>query len=232
MINAVAIDDEQAAIDILKKHAEITESLNLLRTFLNPIEAVEYINSNKVDLVLLDINMPDIKGVDIPEMLIGSPAVIFTTAYTEYAVRSYELNAIDYLIKPINYTRFYTAIQKFEKQRKKTKNENSKVLFVKSGVEYIRIEISDILYIEADGVYVNIITTKNATGFLCRTSLANILDNLSSQFIQIHRSYVVNYSTITKIKHNHIYLGNVNIPISKTHRSNLFNLISDKKIGF
>ena len=228
MINAVAIDDEQAAIEVLNNHAGKTEFVNLIATFTNPIEAVEYINQHQVDLVFLDINMPDISGVDIPQMLINKPSIIFTTAYSEYAVRSYELNAVDYLVKPIIYSRFYVAVQKLINNNK---NCDSQVLFVKSGSEYIRLNVDDILYLEAEGVYVKIVISNTNTSILCRTSLIDIMKSLSDQFIQVHRSYIINYTIISKLKYNHIYIEDVKIPVSKTHRNSLYDVISKNNIG-
>lgn len=232
MINAVAIDDEQAAINVLKHYAEKIGRLNLCATFLNPIEAVDYINKNNIGAVFLDINMPDIKGIDIPEMLTTNPAIIFTTAFTEYAVKSYELNAIDYLVKPISYKRFLEAIQKIEKWPNSEQSRGEQILFIKSGVEHIRMNVNDIQFVSADGVYIKFITKDNPKSILCRTTLAEIQKNLSRDFVQVHRSYIVNTNLITRIKHNQIYIDEVKIPISRTYKNNLYKLISSYKIGF
>lgn len=152
MIHAIAIDDEPMALEVVKAHAQKVSFLNLSQTFVSAVEALAYLKTNPVDLVFLDINMPDITGVDFSQLLPPNTAFIFTTAYSQYAVDAFKINALDYLLKPIDFNRFVQACQKAHQAIKK-EEAPADYLFVKDGYDWTKVSIADVAYVESDGNY-------------------------------------------------------------------------------
>jgi len=219
MINAIAIDDEPIALSIIEKHADRIPYLNLKASFTNPFDALTYLKANKVDLIFLDINMPDISGLEFVKSLTTKPNIIFTTAYAEYAVDSYELAAIDYLLKPFEFGRFLKAVNKVADQQEEN---NDDYLFLKSGYEYIRIEKSHLRYIKGDGNYVGFYTTSQKV--LCRMKMSEAEVFLSNDdFVKVHRSYIVNKSEIVKVEKHQLHLKDELIPISQPYYDELIS---------
>ncbi|OEK07121.1 LytR/AlgR family response regulator transcription factor [Roseivirga misakiensis] len=217
MISAIAIDDEPIALSIVEKHAAKIPYLKLEAVFTNALEGLNYLNANQVDLIFLDINMPDISGLEFVKSLTNKPHIIFTTAYSEYAVESYELEAADYLLKPFEFGRFLKAVNKLAEQ---TEKSSQNYLFLKSGYEFIRIEKSDLRYIKGDGNYVGFHTSERKV--LCRMKMDEAESLVSSDdFIKVHRSYVVNKSMILKVEKHQLHLEEGTIPISQTYYDNL-----------
>lgn len=219
MINAIAIDDEPIALSIVEKHGARIPYLSIQASFTNPFDALAYLNANKVDLIFLDINMPDISGLEFVKSLTTKPNIIFTTAYSEYAVESYELEAIDYLLKPFEFGRFLKAVNKVADQQAENTED---YLFLKSGYEYIRIEKVNLRYLKGDGNYVGFYT--NDRKILCRMKMTEAEALLTGDsFIKVHRSYIVNKSEILKVEKHQLHLKDEVIPISQTYYDQLIS---------
>lgn len=223
-IKAIAVDDEPLALEIISSHASQIQQIELVKTFTNPVEALNWLNENTIDLLFLDINMRDVNGIEFMESLSNPPAVIYTTAYSEYAVKSYELNAIDYLLKPVKLSRFIQAVQKLTPQEKKVNEE----LFFKDGNEFIKLNTAQIIYIESDGNYLEIHTPNNKS--VIRKTLKEIKTILPpDHFIQVHRSFVINTKKVMKVEANRITLeNNQTIPLGVTYRTDLYQFLKLK----
>ncbi len=223
MISIIAIDDEPKAIDVIKHHIAKMENLRLIASFYNPDEAIRFLKENPIDLVLLDINMPNKSGLELLDELHTKPLVIFTTAYAEFALESYNYEAVDYLLKPFNFNRFQLAIQKVEKKISSLKKQKS-YFFIKDGFKSIRIEFDDILYIQGAKNYLDIVTTSKTHS--PRMTFTEIIQNLpASEFVRVHQSYIVHLNHIEKIENNHIFIKDLKIPISEKYKSVLYNSI-------
>jgi len=226
MIRAIAIDDEPRALTIIQSHAAKVSFLTLEKSFTDPFQGIEYINDHGPDLVFLDINMPDISGLELLKNLRKEPLIIFTTAHSEYAVKSYEVQALDYLLKPFDYARFLLAVTKAkEKMRTSTKSNNA-FFFVSTGNQKQRLIYDHILYVEGEGNYVNYYTEKKKV--MVRSTIKGTLELLpNTDFIQIHRSYIVALPWIDKIEDNHVVIGGKRIAIGATYRDEFLKIIND-----
>ena len=229
MIRCIAVDDEPKALDVISIHASKAPEIDLVRTFTNPKDALAFLKDNFVDLVFLDINMPGISGLQLVESLQSKPYIIFTTAYSEYAIESYNFEAVDYLLKPIEFDRFYKAISKVKKQIQlnsiKQDSLLSKFIFVKDGYKQIKICIEDILYIQSEGNYLNIVS--NNEKVLVRMTFQSLMEKLPANlFFRVHLSYTVNFNHIQKIEDNHIFIQNMKIPIGIKYKEKLLNFIN------
>ncbi len=235
-INAIIIDDEPLAIDVLKKFSDTIDYLEIKGTYTNPLEAIKFLSENKIDLIFLDIEMPMINGVDLVESLNQKPLIIFTTAFPQYAVEGFNLDAIDYLLKPISYKRFLKAISKVSNAAELqsevmvpnqiviNSNEN-KFIFVKSDYDNLKVNIQDIKYIEGLKDYLRI-NLSNDKFVLTLSNFTSILDKISNpDFIRVHNSYIVNLNYIKSIQKNRILIGEKRIPISETYKKEFFEKI-------
>ena len=216
MITAIAIDDEPKAIQVIKHHVDKLKNMNLLASFTDAQEALKYLKENPVDLVFLDINMPYLSGLELLDSLHSKPLVVFTTAYSEFAVESYQYDAVDYLLKPFEFDRFQQAMQKVE-QRLESQKQSLSYCFIKDGFKNIKIAFEDILFIKGSGNYLDIVTkTKTHT---TRMTFLEMVEKLpSSKFIRIHQSYLVNVEHIDKIENNQVYMASEKIPISSRYK--------------
>lgn len=222
MINAITIDDEPKAIEVIKHHASKIEELNLIECFNMPEKALNFLKQNPVDLIFLDINMPEITGLELLQQLNSEHNIIFTTAYSEYAVESYELKAVDYLMKPINFERFNRSIERYKQLN--CSNNQRDFFFVKDGYKNVKIHYDSILYIKGCGNYLEIVCSdKTHTPRLTFKDIVQLLP--SNNFIRSHNSYVINISQIDKIENNHIYIENSMIPIGSNFKQNLFSIL-------
>jgi len=225
MIQAIAIDDEPKALTIIQSHAAKVSFLTLEKCFTDPFQGIEYINDQEPDLVFLDINMPDISGLELLKNLTKKPLIIFTTAHSEYAVKSYEVAALDYLLKPFDYARFLLAVTKAKEKLKSTKKQAADFFFVNTGHQKQRLFYKEIYYIEGEGNYVNYYTKTRKV--MVRSTIKKTLVLLSQEtFIQIHRSYIVALSWIDKIEDNHVYVGAEKIPVGATYRTDFLELLN------
>lgn len=236
-MNCVIIDDEPAAIDVLKFHLSSIPFVVIKKTFRDPLEALEYLQQHTIDLIFLDINMPKLSGINFPKFLQNPPLIVFTTAYSEYALESYELKAVDYLLKPIEFNRLLQAVMKAQQQLKKnigTVNSISEVssdiseqtIFIKSGSEFHQLFIQNIKYIESDGNYVTFYTDKRP--ILARYKISEVLEMLpTAYFTRIHRSYIVALKHIETVKKHCVIIDAKEIPISSNYREKFNTIIND-----
>ena len=218
-LRTVIIDDEPLALEVLNQYIAQSPSLQLVQAFDDAIAGKEFLESNPVDLLFVDINMPDLKGTDLVRSLQNGPLVVFTTAYKNYALEGFELDAIDYLVKPISFERFSKAAQKateFHVLKRQAKPEADS-LFVRSEYQLIKIAFNDILYIESLEDYLKIHLTAGRPVMTLMTMKA-VLEKLpSSQFARIHRSYIVPLSKIKSVVNRKVNLGEVELPVSSSH---------------
>ncbi|WP_163408754.1 LytR/AlgR family response regulator transcription factor [Flavobacterium ajazii] len=236
-MKCVIIDDEPLAVDLLKDFVSKVDSLELISTFNNAIDAVSFINQNNVDLIFLDIQMPHFSGIEFLNTIEKKPLIIFTTAYSDYAVEGFNLGAVDYLVKPIPFHRFLksvvraqqifnpTAIQSNPEIPVTTESEQD-FMFVRAEYENVKINFSDILFIEGLKDYVKIYTTDNKFT-LTLISLIKLENLLSSKgFSRIHRSYIINIKHVKSIQKNKVLISDKRIPISESYKSSFFERIN------
>ncbi|MBX2875775.1 MAG: LytTR family DNA-binding domain-containing protein [Saprospiraceae bacterium] len=216
MINCVIIDDEELARKLLKTYISKVASLQWQASFENPLDGLSYLKAHPVDLLFLDIQMPDLKGTDFAELIAKSNTkVIFTTAYSEYALKGFELNALDYLLKPITFNRFLSAVEKFPK-REIRDYVSAKPIVIKSGYDLYKVSPQEILYIESNGEYVHY-HLKNRKKITAHQSLSKLLPTLPDFFLRVHRSYIVNGQHVSSLKGRKLLLKDLTIPVSDSY---------------
>ena len=237
-MKCVIIDDEPLAVDLIKEFVSKVESLELINTFNNAIDAIAVINNSNVDLIFLDIEMPHFSGIDFLNAIDKKPLIIFTTAYSDYAVEGFNLGAVDYLVKPIPFHRFLKSVMRAQ-QLFQSQNTISPVtpkivapemepdfMFVRSEYENVKINFSDILFIEGLKDYVKIYTTDNKFT-LTLISLIKLENTLSSKgFSRIHRSYIINIKYVKSIQKNKVLIADKRIPISESYKNAFFERIN------
>lgn len=236
-MKCVIIDDEPLAVELLKDFVSKVDSLELISTFNNAIDAVSFINQNNVDLIFLDIHMPHFSGIEFLNTIEKKPLIIFTTAYSDYAVEGFNLGAVDYLVKPIPFHRFLksvvraqqifnpTAIQSNSEIPIVTESEQD-FMFVRAEYENVKINFSDILFIEGLKDYVKIYTTDNkfTLTLISLIKLENLLSNKG--FSRVHRSYIINIKHVKSIQKNKVLISDKRIPISESYKSAFFERIN------
>jgi two-component system response regulator LytT len=225
MISVIAIDDEPLALQLVTGYIEKTPGLKLVGKFDNPIDATEFLRDTKVDLIFIDIQMPDLSGIEFTRLMEKGPKVIFTTAFEKYALEGYKLEIVDYLLKPFSYEEFLTAVQKVQKimnleQKALIKvDANNEFLFLKSDYKIKRINFNDILYIEGLKDYVKVYTRNQAKPILSLTSLKSLEAKLpSNKFMRVHRSFIVNLEKIDTIERSRIVFDKKYIPVSDQYK--------------
>jgi DNA-binding LytR/AlgR family response regulator len=220
-MKAIAIDDEPIALDIIRSHASKVLFLNLEATFTDAFKALEYLQKESVDLLFLDIKMPDISGIDFFNSLSKKPLVIFTTAYSEHAVTSFEMDAVDYLLKPFSLSRFLKGCNKaYELYNFRNASEPSDHLYIKTGYEQVKVMYDDILYLEATGNYVTFVTREK--NILSRSTFIEAINLLpADKFVRVHRSFVVAVNKINKIDRQQVTIDKITIPVSEAYSDNL-----------
>ena len=213
MLKAVIVDDELYAREELNELLIVTGEVDTVALCSNAIEGIKAINTYKPDLVFLDIQMPELKGTDFAEIIAKSKSkIVFTTAYSEYALEGFELSALDYLLKPITFKRFLKAVEKFPHSGEK---ENEHII-IKSGYDLHKIAAEDILYIESDSEYVRY-HLESGKKIMANQSLSKLIAKLPDSFLQVHRSYIVNGEKVTGLKGRELLLGEIKIPVSDTY---------------
>ncbi|KAA3621706.1 MAG: DNA-binding response regulator [Flavobacterium sp.] len=211
-IQSIIIDDEELARTLLKTYVDRVSYLNCKGSFEDPMEALDFIRQNKVDLIFLDIQMPELKGTEFAEIISNTAVrIIFTTAYSEYALQGFELNALDYLVKPITFQRFLSAVEKFPLPESK-----EDTIVIKSGYDLHKVKLKDIIYIESESEYVNYFL-ENGKNILANQSLAKLEETLPKLFIRVHRSYIVNRDKVTGLKSRNLLLSGHSIPVSDSY---------------
>jgi len=223
-MTCIIVEDELPAQNLLKNYLSKIPEMQLLATFQSAMDANNYFKSNTVDLVFLDVNLPDISGLDFIKTVKNAPAIIMTTAYPEYAVSSFELDTIvDYLVKPFGFDRFLKAVNKAEDRLIKKDVVNQTVedsIFLNVDKTLHKIILNDILFLESDRNYITIVTQTQKLSFI--DSLKNWNQKLPDlEFVQIHKSYIINAKYVTKISGNEVYINTHRLPIGRTYKANL-----------
>lgn len=233
-VTCIIVDDEPMAREILESFVVKVPQLNLLKSCVNAMEAFEVINNEQIDLIFLDINMPEVSGLSLAASIHKNTKIIFTTAYREYAIDGFNLNAVDYLLKPIAFGRFLEAIQKlFEITNAKT---NSKVItekkmsntfiFVRADRKMVKINFEDIIYIESLSDYIKVHTLQEI--ITTRETIKNIEAKLPyTSFIRVHRSYIVSLEKITSYTNEFVELSKKVIPISRTYKESILEKLKN-----
>jgi two-component system LytT family response regulator len=224
-VTCIIVEDEPLAAKVLSDYVSQIPFLSLKSTFKDALSATAYLRDNKVDLLFLDIHLPKLKGMDFLRMMKDPPAVIITTAYHQYAVEGYELNVIDYLLKPFGFERFLQAVMKLSTPASATKEEIEKdYLFISVQKRRVKVHFADILYIESQREYIKVVTVKNVT--LCKMSTAEIEELLPpNRFIRIHRSYIVAIDKIESISGEFVEIAAQSIPIGRSYRDGLLGRV-------
>lgn len=229
MLKAIAIDDEPVALDVIKSLAAKISFIQVAAGFTNAFDAIPFLQQQKVDLIFLDIKMPDISGIDFLQSLQRPPMVIFTTAYSEHAVQSFELDAIDYLLKPFSQARFLKACTKAYEQfllkssaPAKTTTEH---IFIKTGTEQLRVILDEIQYVESNGNYMQfVLGGKKITTRLTMYEAETLLP--VDRFVRIHRSYIVAKKHITKIDRTSVWINQTELPIGAAYANDVAKILN------
>ncbi|MFC2186512.1 LytR/AlgR family response regulator transcription factor [Fulvivirgaceae bacterium LMO-SS25] len=223
----IIIEDEPLALEGLKNHVKKLKSLQLEKEFDNAIDAIEFLNSNTIDLIFLDIEMDELSGIDLLESITYSGHIIITTAYPSYALKGYELNVTDYLLKPYSFERFIKAVNKAID--KKAIQDDSNFIFIKTENKLVKIDIDSILFIEGMGDYRRIHSTEKK---IMTLENFNELEKRipSIKICRVHKSFMVSISKIEAIERNRIKIKDTIIPISKTYQESFFQLINNSDV--
>lgn len=229
MLKAIALDDEPLALEVLQSFCNQTHMVDLQKTFTKSEDAFKHLRKYPVDLLFLDINMPSISGIDFYKKLPHKTMVIFTTAYSEYAVEGFTLSATDYILKPFTFSRFQQAVEKaFSQWKLQNQNPEQQYLFIRADYSLIKILFSDILFIEGLDDYLKI-HIQNQKTVVARMTLKAILEKLpASEFVRVHRSFIVSISKIEKVRNKIVYIHQEEIPVSASYEAAFFALLNKK----
>lgn len=227
MLKAIALDDEPLALEVLQSFCNQTDMVDLQKTFTKSEDAFKHLRKYPVDLLFLDINMPSISGIDFYKKLSHKTMVIFTTAYSEFAVEGFTLSATDYILKPFTFSRFQQAVEKAYSQWKlQNQNPEQQYLFIRADYSLIKILFSDILFIEGLDDYLKI-HIQNQKTVVARMTLKVILEKLPvSEFMRVHRSFIVPVSKIEKVRNKIVYINQEEIPVSASYETAFFALLN------
>jgi len=225
MIRTIAVDDEPLALHLVTGYIKKTPGLELAGSFDNPQKALEFVINEKVDLIFIDIQMPDLTGIEFTRALTGGPRVVFTTAYEKYALEGFKLDVVDYLLKPFSYEEFLKAVGKaarlirIEQGEQEKVESNSEFLFLKSDYKIRRINFNDILYIEGLKDYVKVYTAGESKPVLSLITMKLLETKLPpANFMRVHRSFIVNLARIETIERSRIVFGKTYIPVSEQYK--------------
>jgi two-component system LytT family response regulator len=242
MIRCLVVDDEPLALHILEDYISKMPFLTLVKATTNPIEALQLVQEGGIDLVFLDVQMPELTGIQFLRIANGKSKVILTTAYSQYALEGYELDVIDYLLKPIAFDRFFKSVQKAQtiiqpsaKQEVKQETSNpqndflSDFIFVKTEHKIQKVYLNDILFIEGLKDYISIFTP--AERIITLQNMKKMEDALPEKhFIRVHKSYIVSINKIDSIERSRIFIGDKIIPVGDTYRDEFFKIVDGKNI--
>jgi len=225
-IKCLVVDDEPLALRLLEKHIAKIDNLEVMATCNTALKAFEILNLQKIDLMFIDIKMPNITGIEFLKNLKNPPKTILTTAYRDYAIEGYDLGVVDYLLKPITFERFLKAVDKFlsETAKSEVKSKESvpdDFILVKSGIKNYKINMNDIVYIESlkDYIKINMVGDKNITS---KYKIGDIQQELNEDnFLRIHRSFIINTAKITAFTMNEIEVSNIEIPIGASYKEDV-----------
>ena len=241
-INCVIIDDEPLAVDLLKGYVERTPMLHLIETYNSAVDALPYLRSEQVDLLFLDINMPGLNGLEFAKLLPSKIRIVYTTAYSEYAIDSYKVRALDYLLKPISYECFLESIEKAMQyfqtemsqitQNTKVYGDDEDIMFVKSEYKLIRVNKKEILFVEGLKDYIKIYTTTQPKPILTLTSMHTMEKNLNRPyFLRVHRSFIVNMQYVTHYERGKIVFGKHEIQVSDSGKDRVKEYINQRLVN-
>ena len=224
MIKAVIVDDEPLAVELIEEHIKKIPNITSVFSTHNPLDALKFLSENKVDLLFLDVQMPVITGLDLARTLKGGPSIIFTTAYREYAVESYELNVLDYLVKPITFPRFLTAVNKFYETSSNRKvisvnndgvSEDSSIL-INENKKFHRVYYNEISYLESLKEYIRVV--KSDGQLVTKSTMDSMEKELPDQFLRVHRSFIINVNKVEAFTSSSIEIGEKEIPIGGSYK--------------
>jgi len=228
MIKAIAIDDEIPALKIIENFCERTGLIELQKIFSKPNEAMKHLRKFPTDLLFLDINMPSISGIELYKSIEQNTMVIFTTAYSEFAVEGFNLNAVDYLLKPFTYERFLKAVNKasdFHSTPVTLDKNQEQYLFVRADYSLVKIAINDILYIEGLDDYLKIHIAKKIKPIVARMTMKGIMEKLpTTQFIRVHRSFIIPLNKVENVRKKEILIEGKEIPIGSSYEVDFFSI--------
>lgn len=223
MIKAIALDDEPLSLELIETFCNQTDDVALVKVFTNPQEALKYLRKFPIDLIFLDINMPNLSGIEVLKEIKQNIETIFITAHSQYAVESYNLNAIDYLLKPFDFERFLVAIKKVKAKIYKEIPEEQ-AIFIRSNYRLIKIYLSEIQHIESKADYLTIVY-KNQNQIITRMTMIEMLDILkTNSFIRVHRSFILPISEIKIVRDKKIILNTIEIPIGIRYEKEVHQL--------
>jgi len=229
MIKAIAIDDEPVALSIIEMHTQKVPFINLQGIFSSARAALDYLAKENVDLIFLDINMPDIGGLEFAALVDPAIQIVFTTAHSQHAVKGFDIDIADFLLKPITYPRFLQACERVQKNIGKNEGKEpepqKESLFVKDGYNWVRIFIGDLLYVKAEDNYVSLMEANRQT--LVRMTVQEFLNKVpADSFIRCHKSYAVNVAHVERLQSNCLLINGETIPISKTFAGEIKKLLT------
>lgn len=228
MINCIAIDDEPLALAQLTGYISRVPFLNLIAACQDAFDATKQLTAQKVDLLFIDINMPDLNGLDFVRSLISKPMVIFTTAYSEYAVEGFKVNAVDYLLKPFEFQEFLKAVDKARKWIECHLPEDE-TIFVKCDSKVTLVKLTDIKYIEGMSEYVRIFVEGEEKPLMPLITMKRLEETLpESQFMRVHRSYIINLRKVTEVSRLRIIFGNTYIPVGDNYKDKFMEFINSR----
>jgi two-component system, LytTR family, response regulator len=226
-IRCLIVDDEPYAVDLLAEYISQVSHLSLEKKCYHALEVLDFLKDNKAELIFLDINMPQLSGMQLTALLPAGQLFIFTTAYSEFAVESYEKNAVDYLLKPITFDRFIKAVQKGEQLLRGQSNSTSLVeqpLFLKTGKTIVQLQYNDVWFVEGLKDYVLFHTRQGKHVVYKR--MKELEETLPPQFSRVHNSYIINRDHIQRIEENHIWINDSRIPVSEKYRAAFFEKVN------
>lgn len=231
-IKCVIIEDEPFALRLVKDYVQRNEALELIETFSNPILACDYLQSNVIDLAFVDINMPDLDGITLSKMVKDRTKVIFTTAYKDYALEGYKVNAIDYLLKPFSYEEFAVAVEKAKDHFQLVRNqkEEGEFIYVRADHKQYKIFLNDLLYIENMKNYV-VFRLQDGSKVMALMSLRSLQETLPENFIKVHRSFIVNILFIDQVRTSSVQIGSNEIPISDSHKKEFKSQMAEQNVN-
>ena len=225
-LNCLIVDDEPLALELLESYVSRTPFLHLVDRCDSAVKALSVIEETPVDLIFLDIQMPELNGLELSRLVGNKVKIIFTTAFEQYAIEGFRVDALDYLLKPFNYSEFLRAATKALRTRPAPES-----IFVKSDYKLVQVQLKDILYIEGLKDYIRI-QTEDGQGILTLMSMKSIEDFLPADtFVRVHRSYIINMNKIKTIERNRIIFGKVYIPISDSYKDRFTELLDKRAIN-
>lgn len=235
-MRCIAVDDESLALDLLEDNIKKVPFLTLVKRCKNAFEAHEAVMKDNIDLMFLDIQMPGISGVQFLQSIAKPPLVIFITAYEQFALQGYNLDVVDYLLKPVSFERFLKAASKahelFTLKSNASINPSTEYLFVNSEYNLVKVNIRDIIYIEGLKDYIKIFIANATRPIITRLSMKSIEEKLpGDRFVRVHKSFIVAIEKIVSIRKGKISINNVQVPISEHYKENLYRFIDPKSLG-